>query len=159
MLHRSMIKFKPISKIIVKSNQSFDYTMFFDGCSKGNPGLAGAGAVIYNNDEEYWYGSTFVGKTATNNEAEYTGLIFGLQQALDMNIKSLMVKGDSLLVIKQMRCEYKCNSINLLPLYEKAKKLEKSFDNIQFTHVLRNFNKRADELSNIALNNYLIPKL
>jgi len=146
---------KPIIKII----QTSGYTMFFDGCSKGNPGLAGAGAVIYNNEEEQWYGSTFVGKTATNNEAEYAGLIFGVQQALDMNIKSLVVKGDSQLVIRQMTGEYKCNSVNLLPFYEKAKKLEKEFDNIKFVHVLRNFNKRADELSNIAIKDYLITKI
>jgi ribonuclease HI len=160
MLRQSIIQFKPIIKPIIKpniqKNKNFEYTMCFDGCSKGNPGLAGAGAVIYKNDEEYWHGTTFVGKKSTNNEAEYTGLIFGLQQALNMNIKSLTVKGDSQLIIRQMTGEYKCNSTNLFPFYEIAKKLEKSFDDIQFVHVLRNLNTRADELSNIALNEYLI---
>lgn len=153
MLRQSIIEFKPLSKIIIKTIQNFDYTMFFDGCSKGNPGLAGAGAVIYNNNKEYWHGTIFVGEKYTNNEAEYTGLILGLEQAIKMNINSLLVKGDSQLVIRQMTGKYNCNSENLLPFYNKAKKLEKSFVNIEYIHVFRNENKRADELSNIALKN------
>jgi ribonuclease HI len=67
-----------------------------------------------------------------------TGLIFGLQQALDMNIKTLTVKGDSQLVINQMTGKYKCNSDNIIELYKKAKELEKEFEKIYFVHVLRN---------------------
>jgi ribonuclease HI len=131
------------------------FIMNFDGCSKGNPGLAGVGAVIYCLDDEIWSGSLFLGKNATNNQSEYTGLIFGLQQALDMNIKTLMVKGDSQLVINQMTGKYKCNSENIIELYKKAKELEKRFENIYFVHVLRHLNKRADELSNEAIKDYI----
>jgi len=132
-----------------------NYTMNFDGCSKGNPGLAGVGAVIYCLDDEIWSGSLFLGKNATNNQSEYTGLIFGLQQAIDMKIKTLMVKGDSQLVINQMTGKYKCNSENIIELYKKAKELEKEFEKIYFVHVLRNLNRRADELSNDAIKDYI----
>jgi ribonuclease HI len=129
--------------------------MNFDGCSKGNPGLSGAGAVIYCLNDEIWSGSLFVGKNATNNQSEYTGLIFGLQQAIDMNIKTLLVKGDSQLVINQMTGRYKCNSENIIELYERAKDLEKNFEKIYYLHVLRNINKRADQLSNEAIKDYI----
>lgn len=134
----------------------FDYKLNFDGCSKGNPGLAGAGAVLYLHDNEVWSDNFFVGEKFTNNHAEYAGLILGLQQAKVMGIKVLRVEGDSLLVINQMQGIYKCKSLNLIELYEKAKELETSFENISYHHIYRNKNKRADELSNIAINKYLI---
>lgn len=131
------------------------FRMNFDGCSKGNPGLCGAGAAIYRDGVEIWGGSVFVGTNDTNNRAEYMGLIFGLQKAVEMQIKEIHVQGDSQLVINQMTGKYKCNSPNLVDLYETAKGLEKEFANIQYEHILRNFNKRADELSNIPVYNYL----
>jgi ribonuclease HI len=131
------------------------FTMNFDGCSKGNPGLGGAGAVIYHNNDEIWSGSFFVGENATNNHAEYAGLILGLQQAKELEIKNLLVKGDSQLVISQMIGSYKCKSPNLIDFYLRAKELENKFDIINYEHVLRNLNKRADELSNIAVDDYL----
>jgi ribonuclease HI len=142
----------------IKIFPAFDYKMNFDGCSKGNPGLAGAGAVIYHFDKECWADSFFVGESFTNNHAEYAGLILGLQQAKVLGIKQLKVEGDSLLVINQMKGLYKCKSINLLELYEKARELESCFDKIEYEHVLRNKNKRADELSNIAVDQYLNTK-
>ena len=133
----------------------FDYKMNFDGCSKGNPGLAGAGAVIYHFNKECWADTFFVGTTFTNNHAEYAGLILGLQQAKVLGIKHLKVEGDSLLVINQMKGLYKCKSSNLIELYEKAKELELCFEKIEYEHVFRKHNKRADELSNIAIDMYL----
>lgn len=138
----------------------YPFKLRFDGCSKGNPGLAGAGAVIYLNDEddeddeqEIWSTSRFIGTKSTNNEAEYSGLIIGLKRAIDMNIKELNVEGDSLLVIKQMLGEYNVKSENLFKLYNEAKECQRLFRNITFTHIYRNQNKRADQLSNLALNN------
>ena len=128
------------------------YKMYFDGCSKGNPGLAGAGAVIYKNDDEIWTQSKFIGKNETNNVAEYNGLIIGLEEAVNQNIKHLQVKGDSELVIKQMNNLYKVKAEKLLPLFNKAKKLQTNFNSIQFQHIYRKDNARADHLSNIALN-------
>jgi ribonuclease HI len=139
----------------IKIYPEFDYKMNFDGCSKGNPGLAGAGAVIYHFDKEYWSDSFFVGEMFTNNHAEYAGLILGLQKAKALGIKRLRVEGDSLLVINHLKGIYKCKSINLIELYEKARELETHFEQIEYVHVFRNKNKRADELSNIAIEDYL----
>ena len=132
-----------------------EYKMQFDGCSKKNPGLAGAGAVIYKYGKEIWSGKLFVGTNATNNCAEYSGLILGLQEAIELNIKTLHVEGDSLLVINQMTGKYKCNSPNLIELHKKAIELIAKFDNINFVHIFRNKNVRADELSNDAVVDYL----
>jgi len=133
-----------------------EYKLQFDGCSKSNPGIAGAGAVIYRFNKELNHTVQFVGNNSTNNVAEYTGLIIGLQLAIDMGIKILTVEGDSMLVIKQMKNEYKVKSENLIDLYNNAKQLITNFDYINFKHIYRVNNKRADELSNLAISkNYL----
>jgi len=145
-----------ISQIIhPEKHVTGDFKLQFDGCSKGNPGLAGAGAVIYQGSEEIWASSLFIGEKITNNHAEYTGLIIGLKQAIEMNIKVLMVEGDSMLVINQMTGLYQVKSQSLLNLYNKSKELESKFDEIYFTHIYRNKNSRADELSNIAIKDYV----
>jgi len=126
------------------------YTLFFDGCCKGNPGRGGAGAVLYDDatGKEIWSESFFVGEKTTNNIAEYTGLFIGLKEAVKREIKHLQVKGDSLLVIKQMRGEYKVTSENIRGLFLQAKELEKQFLKIEFIHIYRKDNQRADTLSN-----------
>jgi len=127
------------------------YTLYFDGCSKGNPGKAGAGYAIYKNDEEVMSKSIYVGDKETNNKAEYTGLLEGLRYAIENNINCLHVKGDSNLAIKQMKGEYKVKSENILALYQEAKQLCEHFSHITFEHVYRKDNKRADQLANLAL--------
>ena len=131
--------------------EDIQYVLYFDGCSKGNPGLGGAGAVLYKDGEEVWGSSQLVGEKVTNNVAEYCGLIMGLQEVFVRKIKSILVRGDSQLVIKQMKGEYKVKSSSLVEYYQQAKLLEKYFDKIVFEHVYRDKNKRADELSNMAL--------
>jgi ribonuclease HI len=128
------------------------HAMYFDGCSKGNPGRAGAGAVLYDpQGAEVFAESVFAGYSATNNEAEYTGLILGLNESLKRGITELQVCGDSQLVIRQMQGKYKVNSPNLAPLHQCASTLASKFSKIEFEHVYRNNNKRADALSNSGL--------
>jgi len=128
------------------------HAMYFDGCSKGNPGRAGAGAVLYDpQGAEVFAESVFAGYSATNNEAEYTGLILGLNESLKRGITELQVCGDSQLVIRQMQGKYKVNSPNLAPLHQCASTLASKFSKIEFEHVYRNNNKRADALSNAGL--------
>ena len=129
----------------------FNYILYFDGCSKGNPGPSGAGAVLFSNSKEIGSVTKFVGVNSTNNEAEYEGLKLALQLALSKNIKYVTVKGDSLLIIKQIQQIYKVKAVNLIPYYKDCKKLEKQFINIKYEHVKRNFNKRADQLANEGL--------
>jgi ribonuclease HI len=125
-----------------------EYLMRFDGCSKGNPGAAACGAVLYHNYIEIWAGSKFLGYNETNNYAEYMGLIIGLEKAIELNIRELAVEGDSLVVIKQMNGEYKVKSSNISELNKQAMKLKSNFNSIIFNHVYREHNKRADELCN-----------
>ena len=135
----------------MQCNQSESYTLFFDGCSKGNPGKAGAGAVIYRNQIEIYSQSSFVGEKTTNNVAEYSGLIMGLEKAVGLNINRLHVKGDSMLAIKQLRGEFKVNSPSIVPLFQRAKQLEKQIGQVTYEHVYREYNKRADQLANEGL--------
>ena len=137
-----------LEQIKEQPTQDDQYVLFFDGCAKSNPGLAGAGAVIYKNDVEIWCDSKFVGTNETNNVAEYMGLIFGLRKALKLNINIIQVKGDSKLIIEQMKGHYKCKSDNLKDYHEKAKEIANKFSKISYEHIYREFNKRADELSN-----------
>ena len=143
--------FSLITGVLQKNVKVFTKTEFllqFDGCSKGNPGMAASGAVIYQNDKEIWSGSKFVGHNETNNYAEYMGLIIGLNKAIELNITELSVEGDSMIVIKQMNGEYKVKSSNLIELYKLANQLKSKFQHITFNHIYRDNNKRADELCN-----------
>jgi len=159
MISNTVKQLNPLKKI---GNKSFkndakifpicEYILNFDGCSKGNPGLAGAGMVIYKNNEEIWSSCKFIG-CKTNNQSEYTALILGLKAALSQGIDSLCVLGDSLLVINQVNGIFKVNSDLLRELYNEAIELKTQFKYIEFNHVYREYNKRADELSNLALEN------
>ena len=144
--------FSLLSGILLQKNAKIipktEFLLQFDGCSKGNPGMAASGAVIYQNDKEIWSGSKFVGHNETNNYAEYVGLILGLNKAIELNITELSVEGDSMIVIKQMNGQYKVNSSNLSELHKLATQLKYKFQNITFNHIYRNNNKRADELCN-----------
>ena len=128
-----------------------EFALYFDGCSKGNPGESGIGAVIYKNGVEYWANCEYIGNDKTNNEAEYRALIFGLELAISHKITKLSVCGDSLLVINQINNKYKVKHPNLYQLYKKVQLLKSEFTYIDFNHVYRKHNKRADQLSNIAL--------
>ena len=127
------------------------YKLEFDGCSKGNPGRAGAGAVLYEGSREIWSDAKYVGDKETNNVAEYTGLIMGLHEALRRNISRLLVRGDSELIIKQMNGQYAVKSENIRHYHQAAKDLANQFKWIEFRHVYRKDNARADELSNKGL--------
>ena len=144
----------PPTKIFPK----VEYKLQFDGCSKSNPGIAGAGAVIYKRNKEVSSKIQFVGINSTNNIAEYTGLLIGIKEAIKMGIKEILVEGDSLLVINQMNGVYKVKSENLMEIHNEVKELIKQFDYISFTHIYRTNNKRADELSNLAISDEYLDK-
>ena len=135
----------------MNDNNPDSYTLFFDGCSKGNPGKAAAGAVIYRNQIEIYSQSSFVGNKTTNNVAEYSALIMGLEKAVGLNINILHFKGDSMLAIKQLRGEFKVKSPSIAPLFQRAKQLEKQISKVTYEHVYREYNKRADQLANEGL--------
>lgn len=88
---------------------------------------------------------------ATNNVAEYHGLITALQWAADHGVKQLAIKGDSQLLIEQMRGNYKVKNEGLKPLYLRARMLVMQIGDVTFTHVRREENKDADRLSNVGM--------
>jgi len=135
-----------LAKYHIKYEKEFQ--LFFDGASKGNPGKAGAGYVIYDSQKTKVYEGCFGLGVKTNNQAEYCGFVYGLKTALDLGIKRLEVYGDSQIVIYQMTGKYKVNNIGLKPFHQEAKLLEKKFSNINYNWIRREENSVADELSN-----------
>jgi ribonuclease HI/deoxyadenosine/deoxycytidine kinase len=127
------------------------YHLKFDGASKGNPGQCGAGFVIYKNDEKIYEGKKYVALHNTNNFAEYSALILGLEECVKIGIKRINIMGDSNLVIKQIQDIYKVESKNLVPLYNEVIGLFYNFDHISFKHIPRNNNTEADALANAAI--------
>jgi len=130
------------------------YVVKFDGASRGNPGLCGAGYVIYENNKIIHKDNTFVGENNTNNYAEYYSLIVALIKCKDLNIKYLDIYGDSLLVIKQLNKEYKISSENLTPLYANAISILENFEEYTLNHIPREKNKEADLLANQAIDHH-----
>lgn len=128
------------------------YTLYFDGCSKGNPGKAGIGAVIYKNNDEFLGLSEYIGERQTNNEAEYIALIKGLKKANENKITNISIKGDSLLVINQVLGIWKTNKTELQKLKDLVIQELSNFKHYDFEHIKREFNSRADELANLMLN-------
>ena len=125
--------------------------VYTDGASKGNPGRASIGVSVLNEGVEVDSISKAIG-IQTNNFAEYTALIEALKLLSDKYPGvELEAFADSELMIKQLNGIYKVKNANIKPLYEKIKSLLANFSSVSFTHVRREFNKRADELANLAL--------
>ena len=125
------------------------YVLYFDGGSSGNPGPAGSGSVLYQDGLEIWADSFYVGDRETNNTAEYTGLIRGLEEIVSREIQNVRILGDSQLVIRQMKGEYKVSSPHLQQLHAKAQALVTQVPLIEWQHIPRALNKRADALSRV----------
>ena len=126
-------------------------TAYFDGGARGNPGPAGYGVFIVDglgNVLSEQHGSL---GTATNNIAEYRGLIAALQWTVEHNVSQFVVKGDSQLIIEQMRGNYKVKNEGLKPLYLQARMLVMQIGDVRFEHVPREQNRDADRLSNIGM--------
>ena len=141
----------PLENNNKKSDDTYEFLLQFDGGSRGNPGISGCGSVIYYRGSEIWNKSVYLGDDHTNNYAEYYGLIYGLIGAKKLNIKKLKVEGDSKIIINQITGAFKINSKYLMPLYNKAINQLSYFDDIDFKHIYRDKNKRADELANLAM--------
>lgn len=125
-----------------------------DGAARGNPGPAAAGAVIQSaTGETLATEQKFLGRM-TNNQAEYEGLILGLNAITSFAPTAVTVKMDSELVVKQMRGEYRVKAVDLMPLYQTARTLALALGKVTFTHVPRAENRLADHLCNQTLDNH-----
>ena len=129
---------------------SLVYEIYCDGASRSNPGEASVGISILKDSEEIATIKKRIG-IATNNVAEYLGLIEALKYCVENNIMEVDIYLDSLLVVQQVNLEYKVKSKKLQEYYNKALNLINEINTIKILHVKREFNKRADQLANQAL--------
>jgi ribonuclease HI len=133
------------------------YTIYADGGARGNPGPAGAGAVVRNDEgETVAEVSKYLGKQ-TNNYAEYEAVIGALEELVKLvpeNLRKqteLVIKMDSMLVVKQMQGEWKVKHPNIKPQHARLALLASKFGRITFGHVYRESNVDADALANAAM--------
>jgi ribonuclease HI len=124
---------------------------YCDGGSRGNPGPAGFGVYIQDSAGRVLAElSEYLG-ARTNNFAEYSALLAALEFAITNGHRSLRVVSDSELMVKQMKGQYRVNSPELRPLYEEARRRVSQVDHFQIQHVLREKNRHADRLANLAM--------
>ena len=121
-----------------------------DGGSRGNPGPAGYGVRIETDD-----GTVVELKQAiphaTNNIAEYNGLLAALRWAAENGVDALHIRSDSELLVRQMNGLYRVKNPGLQPLYEEARTLSRQIRQVKFEHVRRELNREADRLANEAM--------
>jgi len=134
-----------------ESQQQGFWRLYCDGASRGNPGPAGAGAVLYDprgelaaQQEEY------LGQ-ATNNVAEYRALLLGLKLARDLQVPRLRILADSQLLVRQLTGRYRVKSPHLFPLWQQARKELQNFEACAIAQVPRAENQEADALANRAI--------
>jgi ribonuclease HI len=124
--------------------------MYIDGAARGNPGPAAYAVILTRPGQPVVEEANTIG-TATNNVAEYTALIEGLELAAELGVKKLDIFSDSELLVKQMNGEYRVKNPDLLELYQEAKRLAAGFEKVTLKHVRREQNARADAIGNEAL--------
>jgi ribonuclease HI len=125
-----------------------EWLVMVDGAARGNPGHAGCGAVILDgNGKLVKELSRYLGH-ATNNVAEYQGLLMGLETLLELGKKRIRVESDSQLLVRQLNGEYRVRDEKLKPLFQKALILLRQFDAYRILHVPREMNRLADRLAN-----------
>jgi ribonuclease HI len=130
-----------------------EYFIYCDGGSRGNPGPSGSGAVIFKNKEIVSQISEYIG-VQTNNYAEYSSLLFSLQECIKLGINETKIDifMDSKLVVEQVNKRWKVKSDNIKILYSQIMELLKTFSNTSITHIPRKLNSIADSLANKAMN-------
>jgi ribonuclease HI len=148
-------------KVVVQGASPTDLTLlledgggrahvYFDGASRGNPGPAAVGWAIVSSDGVVAEGGETIGRR-TNNQAEYEALLRSLRAARDLGLDEIDVRGDSQLVVKQLRGEWNTDDPELTELRVTARELLRAFDRWDVEHVPREINERADDLANEAL--------
>lgn len=126
--------------------------IYIDGASKGNPGPSGIGVIICKDGRTIKNISSYIGN-ATNNIAEYTAFIFGLQEALKLKAEQIIVNTDSELLYRQINRTYKIKSPNIIGLYHQALNLLSAFKDVRVKHIPRENNRGADKLATEAVKN------
>jgi ribonuclease HI len=125
--------------------------LYTDGGARGNPGPAAYGFVLEAEDGDLLAAEGVAIGSATNNVAEYSGLVAGLTRALELEVNFLEVRSDSELMVKQMRGEYKVKNEALRALNLQAARIARLVGDVRYVHVRREKNELADRLVNEAL--------
>lgn len=147
LIHQALMSFPKESRT---RSQQKGYSFVTDGASRGNPGLAGAGLLIFNpQDQLVFEDCRFLG-TVTNNEAEYRALLLALEQGVRFTTGAVTCVMDSELVVKQMKGQYTIKSEKLKQLSDLVKEKSRSFSSVNFVHVPREhpWLRLADKLAN-----------
>ena len=127
------------------------FIIYTDGGARGNPGPAGIGVVIYDEQKQVINKlSEYLG-VATNNQAEYKAVVAAFKKAKELGATELDFYLDSELVVKQLKREYKVKNKDLAPLFLEIHNLSLNFKKISYTHIPRELNKVADALANEAM--------
>ncbi len=127
---------------IVKHSEA-GLVVYTDGGSRGNPGPSAAGYVVIDRGDVVDQGGEYLGIT-TNNQAEYHGVILGLEAAQRLGAETVEVRVDSMLVANQLKGIYKIKNRELWPVNERVNELVRGFKSVKFTHVPRELNQLAD---------------
>lgn len=125
--------------------------IYTDGGSRGNPGPSASGAVLYSEDGEVIGSASLYLGITTNNQAEYTAIIIGLEEAKAMGAETIELFMDSELAVKQLKGEYKVKNPEIAKRFLEVKNLIVQFDHVKIKHVRRELNKAADALVNKVL--------
>jgi ribonuclease HI len=129
--------------------------IYTDGGARNNPGPAGIGCLLLDEQgKEVAHIARYIGET-TNNQAEYQAVVAAIEKAKELKASELDFYLDSELVVKQLKGEYKVKSADLAPLFLKIHNLSLSFNKIKYTHIPREKNKEADKLVNMAIDKFL----
>jgi len=127
-----------------------ELTIYTDGASRGNPGEAGAGVLITGDNGSHESITRYLG-TATNNVAEYTAALLGLERALALGATRVTLYADSELLVKQLNGQYRVKNSGLIPLYTRARELIAKIGRVEVYYIPRGKNKEADALANKAI--------
>lgn len=140
-----------LKSVYVMAEPRARWLLMVDGAARGNPGDAGCGAAIYDENgivvKEL---SRYLGR-ATNNVAEYEGLLMGLEALIELGPKNVIVQSDSQLMVRQLNGEYRVKDEKLKALFDHAMRLLRQFDSYRILHVRREMNKLADRLANLGI--------
>ena len=126
-----------------------DFEIFIDGACRGNPGEAAIGLVIYDDGKKVKEVFKLIGE-ATNNVAEYTAMIYALQEALMLKAQRIKIFTDSELLFKQVTGQYDVKNGLLQKLFDQVQQLSEGFEHVELKHIPREQNEEADELASKA---------
>ena len=132
-----------------------ELTIYTDGASRNNPGEAGAGIVVKQDGETVQAIARYLG-VQTNNVAEYTAAVIGLQYAAGAGAARVKLYADSELLVKQINGQYKVKNEGLKPLHAKVKELIARIGRVEVEYIPREKNKEADALANKAIDEKIL---